>query len=158
MYAVLAVLLLLAQVSPASRADLRGPARIIDGDTIEIERLTVRLNGIDAPELQQTCIKESKVWACGEVAVEALRGLVHDRRVECWIKGTDPHGHFLAYCVVAGKDIGGQMVEHGWALAHYLFSYEYSRAEQRAKSARVGIWASGFETPWEWRKRTGDDK
>ena len=44
------------------------------------------------------------------------------------------------------------LVSQGWAVAYYLYSYEYSRAEQRAKSARRGIWASEFETPWEWRR------
>lgn len=153
MFAVLTALLLLAQVSPPSQADLQGLARVIDGDTIEMEGLTVRLDGIDAPELEQTCLHEGRVWACGKAAADALRTLTQGRRVECWIKDTDPYGRFLAHCIATGKDIGGRMVELGWALAHYLFSYEYSRAEHHAKSARLGIWASEFETPWEWRKR-----
>ena len=45
------------------------------------------------------------------------------------------------------------MVSQGWAVAYYQYSYEYSRAEQRAKSARRGIWAGEFEKPWEWRKQ-----
>ena len=58
----------------------------------------------------------------------------------------------LSLGAVAGADLGEWLVLNGWAVAYVYFSYEYSRAEQRAKSARRGIWASEFELPWEWRK------
>ncbi len=53
---------------------------------------------------------------------------------------------------MAGEDLGSWMVAQGWAVAYYLFSYEYSRAEHRAESARRGIWAGEFVKPWEWRR------
>ena len=31
-------------------ADITGPARVIDGDTIEVQGERIRLHGIDAPE------------------------------------------------------------------------------------------------------------
>ena len=39
-----------------------------------------------------------------------------------------------------------------WAVALYLYSYEYSRAETLARANQRGIWASEFEAPWAWRK------
>ena len=68
--------LALTLILPASAADLRGPARVIDGDTIEVAGQRVRLHGIDAPEHRQPCIKDGCAWACGEAATDALRAFV----------------------------------------------------------------------------------
>ena len=38
-------------------------------------------------------------------------------------------------------------------MPYYLFSYEYSRAEHRAESARRGIWAGQFVRQWRRGKR-----
>ena len=44
----------LAVSAAAPRAeDLVGVPRIIDGDTLEVDAVTIRLNGIDAPETDQ---------------------------------------------------------------------------------------------------------
>ena len=39
-------------------ADITGPARVIDGDTIDIAGERIRLHGIDAPESAQTCVAD----------------------------------------------------------------------------------------------------
>jgi endonuclease YncB( thermonuclease family) len=156
MPALLVALLLLAQASPPSRADIVGPARVIDGDTIEIQGLKVRLHGIDAPEHPQTCQKDGREWLCGDAATNALDALVRGLRVECWIKDRDIYGRFVAVCTAAGKDIAGQMVEMGWALAYRRYSHVYVETEARAKVAGLGMWAGEFMPPWDWRKRMRD--
>ncbi len=57
---VLVVLLLL--VPTAALADITGPARVIDGDTIEVQGQRIRLHGIDAPESAQQCILRGKIY------------------------------------------------------------------------------------------------
>lgn len=48
------------------RARLFGAARVIDGDTLEIQGLRARLWTIDAPDLDQTCLdKDGASFACG---------------------------------------------------------------------------------------------
>ena len=38
---------------------------MIDGDTITIRDIRIRLHGIDAVEERQTCTRNGKPWRCG---------------------------------------------------------------------------------------------
>lgn len=40
---------------PAAREVMAGGARILDGDTLDLDGQRIRLYGIDAPEREQTC-------------------------------------------------------------------------------------------------------
>jgi endonuclease YncB( thermonuclease family) len=42
---------------PADAAPIVGVASVIDGDTIEIHSVRIRLHGIDAPESRQLCTR-----------------------------------------------------------------------------------------------------
>lgn len=146
------VLLLVLLATPAL-ADVAGTASVIDGNTLEILGQRIRLHGIDAPESAQICRLDGKPWMCGKDAANALAEKISGRPVTCEDLGRDRYERIVARCTVAGEDLGEWLAANGWAVAYYLYSYEYSRAEQRARSARRGIWASEFEKPWEWRQR-----
>src|SRR5215213_9963631 len=52
-----------------SHAPIIGFARVVDGDTIEIGGHRIRLEGIDAPETEQTCSDGKGLpWSCGRIA------------------------------------------------------------------------------------------
>src|SRR4051812_1478826 len=55
---------------------ISGPARIVDGDTLEIGGTRIRLLGIDAPELAQSCEAPTGPISCGRDARGALQALV----------------------------------------------------------------------------------
>ena len=139
-----------AQTPPAQL--LSGIARVIDGDTIEVRGTHIRLDGIDAPESKQTCEANGQTYACGEQATEALIVLLGARPVECTETGKDRYQRIIAKCRVDSIDLGTWMVEHGWAVAFRKYSLEYVRAEDRARSAKLGIWAGTFEMPENWRR------
>ena len=152
----LIALALVLSLSPVALADITGQPRVIDGDTIEVAGHRIRLHGIDAPESRQLCHRDGKPWQCGKDATSALREFIGSRQVSCVGLTRDLYKRLVAKCVVEGLDIldiGEWMVSQGWAVAYYLYSYDYSRAEQRAKSARRGVWSGEFVKPWEWRKQ-----
>jgi endonuclease YncB( thermonuclease family) len=58
------VLLLFSGVSVAE--EITGNPHIIDGDSIRIADVEIRLRRIDAPEGKQTCRYQGNDWACGQ--------------------------------------------------------------------------------------------
>ena len=44
----------------ASAQDISGSARAMDGDSLDMAGIVVRLHGVDAPELNQTCAREGQ--------------------------------------------------------------------------------------------------
>ena len=131
---------------------ITGTAEVIDGDTIEVQRKRIRLEGIDAPESSQRCIRSGVSWDCGREATLQLRTLLAKRTVRCTPTGKDRNGRTLAACDVGGRDVGAWMVTRGWALAFIRYSSRYGPQESLAHSAQRGLWAGDFATPWEWRQ------
>ena len=104
----LSTLVLLLFATPAL-ADITGTARVIDGDTIDIEGERIRLHGIDAPETFQTCLVGHEVWLCGQEATQALENLIGGAPVTCQEQGVDRYGRTIATCRVRGVDIEAWM-------------------------------------------------
>ena len=149
-----AALLLLITI-PGWAADLSGPARVIDGDTLAIGNIHVRLWGIDAFELAQRCADaENHDYDCGQMAKLALETIIGGRSVECHDRGRDRYGRTVAQCEAEGLDLGGFMVRFGLALDWPRYSAGYYAFEQTdAQAARRGAWKGRFDTPWDWRHR-----
>ncbi len=129
--------------------------RVIDGDSLIVDGREVRLHGIDAVELHQTCREaDGRQWPCGRLARAHLRKLVRDRSLTCRTIDEDRYGRIVARCVTdGGMDIAERMVRDGWAVAYLRHSPAYVMAEQDARDARRGIWAGRFTLPEEWRAR-----
>lgn len=127
--------------------------QIIDGDTLDVNGTRYRINGIDAPEAGQTCKTErGKNWACGDAATNALYDLTNGKSVRCKTLATDGYGRKIARCTAGGTDLAKAMVEQGMAWAFLKFSDEYEPAQNKAKSAKRGIWRGPSEPAWIYRE------
>jgi endonuclease YncB( thermonuclease family) len=151
--AIVALLLLLL-ASGRVYADMVGEARIIDGDTVEIDGERIRLHGIDAPESRQMCKVVGEEWRCGESATLALVDETTGQSVTCRGKKRDRYGRLIAVCYAGSDDLNAWMVREGWAVAYRRYSKDYVDEEAEARAAGKGVWRGEFELPWKWRQTT----
>ena len=135
-----------------SHATITGFARVVDGDTIVIGGVRIRLEGIDAPETSQTCSKRTgEAWACGRQATGELVRMIGDRPVICEDRGLDKYRRVLAVCRAGDLELNAEMVRRGYAWAFVRYSQAYVAVEAEARAAGAGIW-SGEATPaWDYR-------
>lgn len=130
-----------------------GYVAVTDGDGLVMAGERIRLWGIDAPELDQTCKRQGATYACGENAREALAGLLTGGEVSCEPVDRDHHGRLVARCSVQGRDLGAEMVRLGWAVDFRRYSQgAYAALERQARGAKRGLWAGEFVPPAEWRR------
>jgi len=144
------ILILLASAGTVQAQNLR----IVDGDTLVLDRIKYRINGIDAPEAGQTCkTAKGTDWACGEAATKTLIRLTRNRRIRCEKLATDPYNRIVARCYAGKLDLGRAMVVQGMAWAFLKFSDEYEADQQQAKTAKLGIWQGTAQAAWDYRAR-----
>jgi endonuclease YncB( thermonuclease family) len=129
-----------------------GTYTAVDGDSLRRGEESVRLYGIDAPELHQTCIDgRGADYPCGREARAALSDLVSGQTLNCLARDTDRYGRNVATCSIGVRDIADAMVRRGWAIAYRRHSLDYVTTEAEARKARRGIWQGSFEEPERWR-------
>jgi endonuclease YncB( thermonuclease family) len=146
--------LIAGSVAPAplaaldSRAAIEGVARVIDGDTLDIGAVRIRLHGIDAPERAERCRRDSGgAWACGAWATEQARRRYDGARLVCHDLGDRTHDRVVARCRLDGEDIALAMVRAGVVMACPRYALEhpdsaaYLDAEKEAAFARAGLHA-----------------
>lgn len=153
----LPALVALALVAPGAAAqtiEASGPARIVDGDTIEIGHQAIRIHGIDAAETGQQCQLPKGTWDCATAAMNALAKMTAGRTVQCVGHEFDDYGRLIARCrTEAEHDIGARLVSSGLAWAFVKYSADYIDLEMRPRRHKVGIWQSKTQPPWEYRAR-----
>jgi len=128
---------------------------IYDGDSMEIEGQRARLHGIDAFELQQTCLDAGgRPWRCGVAAKAALAEWVEGHALKCVVLAEEEDGAYVARCLAEdGTDLSAYMVKSGLALADPDRSDDYLDVEAEARRRRAGAWEGDFMPPWQWRSR-----
>jgi len=146
-------LLLLFSANITNAKTIMGKAKVIDGDTIHINKNKIRLHGIDAPEKKQKCIFNSKKWSCGKQSGIELKKLINHQTTKCYVKDVDIYNRYVAICYVNEVNLNQAMVKKGWALAYKYYSTDYINEEYFAQNKKLGIWKGTFELPYIYRKR-----
>ncbi|MBZ0148153.1 MAG: thermonuclease family protein [Pseudorhodoplanes sp.] len=86
---------------------------VVDGDTIWVDGEKIRLDSINAPEVQGRCDRERVLAAR---ATERLSGLLSADAFEIARKGKDRYDRTLARVTISGRDVGTTLIGEG--LAH----------------------------------------
>ncbi|MBU2963417.1 thermonuclease family protein [Citreicella sp. C3M06] len=150
MFKLCSVLMICVATSALAGPD--GRVRVIDGDTIDVGAIRVRLLGVDAPEADQSCGGDGvPMWACGSWVTQTVRARYEGRTAHCTVHDTDRYGRTVATCDVDGEDIGRHLVQNGLAFAYRKYSMIYDLDEKIAAVNDVGLHGAGVMPPAEYR-------
>lgn len=124
--------------------------RVADGDSLTLIgaddlEISVRLRGIDAPELGQPYGYEAK-QALLEIVDSETLGLSQPKKGK--------YGRYIADVYLGDIWVNQKMVVEGHAWCDQVSSFNriLYEAEQRAKTKEKGLWALPIPTPpWIWR-------
>jgi micrococcal nuclease len=157
---ILILALLFPSPSPAAQYLVK---RVIDGDTFVVfhdgTKITIRLVGIDAPELSNKKRKNGQPFS--RQSTQNLAGLVLNKVVDVKSYGADRNGRTLGEVfLLDGKNVNLEMVQAGLAECYRgrpasgLDMEPYWKAEKEAKVAKRGMWVLGdqYRSPREWRR------
>ncbi|MHA1568688.1 MAG: thermonuclease family protein [Alphaproteobacteria bacterium] len=134
--------------TPASADEIVGPARIIDGNRLEIGGKRLRLYGVRAPEPGAECLVAGGRQPCGQLARTALMDLAAGADIRCLPTGkAGPGTETVAICRAGGYDLSEGMAYTGWAVADREATDVYLGFERTARRRGHGMWR---------RARSGD--
>ncbi|MEM9358530.1 MAG: thermonuclease family protein [Pseudomonadota bacterium] len=129
--------------------------RVIDGDGFELNGKVIRIWGIDAPELTQTC--RNRFWwsyPCGKRSKAFLEQILQDSTPVCRTITRDKYGRLVSKCFVDGEDLAALIVRAGWAVDFTRYSGgKYAEEQAQAEAEKRGIWAGSFDMPSDVRKQ-----
>ncbi len=150
---LLFLVLVLGLISPGWTTDFSGPVTdVLDGDTIKVSRnhhnVTIRLNGIDAPEKGQ---------AYGHKSAEFSFTHSFGKDVTVQTFGLDKYGRTIGDVHLPdGTMLNKELVKAGlaWWYCKYSMDQSLAQLEVEARQAKVGLWQDPKPVPpWVFRKR-----
>lgn len=129
-----------------------------DANTLQLGGVTYRLDGIDAPDLDQGCLDDrADPWACGIEARDRLVEMIGTRKVSCGDLGpvSGAGGRRLGVCSIDGEttSLNQMMVRQGLAVDAAVDPKRgFAADEADARSNRRGLWRGCFVAPRQFRR------
>ena len=122
--------------------------RVIDGDTIELDRgERIRLIGVDTPEMND---RRPAVRALAQEAAAFVRRSVEGKPVglEYDRVPRDRYGRTLAYVYLEdGTFLNAEIIRQGYGFAYTRFPFKYleefRRLQREARDTHRGLWSNG---------------
>ncbi len=136
---------------------LAANAIVHDGDTIQFGDVTYRLDGIEAPELDQICIDDhADSWSCGVEVRDQVTKLINGRAVRCDDLGVDKTSkkRHVGICTVEGEtaSLNQQLARQGLAISVEPALKVHTKGDAAsAKADKIGLWKGCFVAPREFR-------
>ncbi len=139
--------------NPLQYPAISSVSRIVSGDTLTLGNQIVKLYGVAAPDISQTCADSSgRGYRCGQQSVSWLSGWLADNTIKCHILAKDDRGVLIGVCMLGPYDIGAALINSGWAVADIRQTQIYLPYQNQALSNRRGLWQGEFYMPWDWQK------
>lgn len=129
-----------------------GHAYVVDGDTMRVAGRSIRLYGIDAPEIGQLGQNQKGQWYDqGKYVKQQLVNAVGGKKVQVEVVATDKYRRTVGIVFCDDLNINEWLVENGFAISAYGKKYSY--AERSARRAKRGLWRDQTSyRPSDWRK------
>ena len=152
--AVLSLLSTFLFVGYSHASTLDAPVvRVVDGDSLIVlvdrREVPVRLKEIDAPELNQRFGKRAQLSLADLCGAKLARVIWSEK---------DRNGRLLGRVWCSGIDTNAEQVRRGmaWVFDRYGKDRTLYPLQDRARAARVGLWADAQPMPpWKWRSAKG---
>ncbi|MGM0482798.1 MAG: thermonuclease family protein [Patescibacteria group bacterium] len=150
------------KISEENGTDLAEVVSVIDGDTIWVEidkeAESVRLIGVDAPELEGP---HSMKGCYGPESTAFLEELLSDRSVVLkrgeGVSDRDKYGRLLRFVYTdEGEGVNGLMIEEGYAFVYGTEDFakmdEFKEMEDEARNSRRGLWGDECEYYFQYQQ------
>lgn len=122
--------------------------KVLDGDSLIVDKAEIRLIGVDAPEYMQFCFDEKELaYDCGEEARLALEKLVYKKKVVCNKIKKDIYKRDLSECFADKLNINIELLRQGWVVLYRSQNKLYIKAQTEAQKNKSGIWKGRFMKP-----------
>lgn len=139
--------------NPMNYPAITGVTRVVSGDTLVLAGRVVKMFGIAAPDVSQTCADGAgRGYKCGRQSIAWLNNWLADNEVSCHIINESEKGLLTGVCMLGPYDIGAALVNAGWAVADTRQSKIYEPYQNQALMNKRGLWQGEFYMPWDWQK------